>query len=67
VFGSALLADVDILSAARTVVTILLTSYMNFFLAKLVVSGRETGRDGVTFPSDALLSLWKVDLTLDMC
>ena len=59
--------DIDILSAARTVVTILLTSYMNVFLTKLLVSWREIGRDGVTFPSDALLSLWEVDLTLNMC
>jgi hypothetical protein len=58
---------VDVFSSARTVVTILLTSYMNFFLAKLLVSGRETGRDGVTFPSDALLSVWKADLSLEVC
>lgn len=65
--GSAvLLANVNFFSSARTVVTILLTSYMNLFLHKLVVAGRKIGRDGETFPSDALLSLWKVDFTLDM-
>jgi len=43
--GSAFFSNVDILSAARTVVMILFTSNVNFFLSKL------------TFPSDALF-LW---------
>jgi len=55
--------DIDIFSTARTV-TILLTSYMDFFGAKLLVSGRKIGRDGIIVPSDAFREL---DLSLDVC
>ncbi len=50
--------DVNIFSAARTVVVFLFTSDMDLFL-ELLVAGREIGGERVlTFPSDALLSLW---------
>jgi len=45
--GSAFFSNVDILSAARTVVMLLFTGNVNFFLLVLTL----------TFPSDALLSL----------
>lgn len=55
-FGSAIL-NVDVcLSPARAVLTIVLASDVNFLGAKLVVSLREVGGDGETFPSDARLS-----------
>lgn len=54
----ALVVNVDIFPAARTVVTILLTSDVNFFRAKLLGSGRKIGRDGETFPSDARMCWW---------
>lgn len=60
---SALVVNVDLFSAARTV-TILLTSYMDFFRAKLLGSWRKVGRDGIIVPSDAR---WEVDFTLDVC
>jgi len=54
--GSAFFLNVDILSAARTVVTILFTSDMNFFLAKIVPWRKIGGeRRVLTFPSDALV------------
>lgn len=37
---------------------------MNFFGAKLLVSWRKLGRDGIIVPSDAR---WELDLTLDVC
>jgi hypothetical protein len=51
------LADVDVFSAARTV-TILFTSYVDFFLSKSLVPGRKIGRERrvLAFPSDALLT-----------
>jgi len=60
VVGSSILTDVDIFSAARTVVTILFASYVNFFLTELLVARRKIGleRRVLTFPSDALLSSW---------
>lgn len=70
--GSSFFADVDVFSAARTVVTILFTSDVNFFLLVVLAAGtgtrRKAGFEGgmFPFPSDALLSLWKVDLTLDV-
>jgi len=69
VFWSAFFTNVDILSAARTVVTFLFTSYVDFFLAKVVAGRRKVGfeRRILTFPSDALRSLWQLDLTLDVC
>jgi len=69
VIGYAFFSKVDILSAARTVVTILFTSYVDFFLAKVVAGRRKVGfeRRILTFPSDALRSLWQLDLTLDVC
>jgi hypothetical protein len=53
-----LVVNVDVFPAARTVVTILLTSNVDFFLAELLGSWgrRKIGRDGDTFPSDARLS-----------
>jgi hypothetical protein len=50
------------------VVTILFAGDVNFFLAELVVTRRKSGRErGVFFlPSDALLSLWEVDLSFDV-
>lgn len=52
--------NVDILSAARTVVTFFLASDMNFLLLLIVllVPGGKSGRERrvLTFPSDALLS-----------
>lgn len=55
---SAFFPDVDILSAARTVVMILFTSYVDLFLTKIVLCWK-TGGEGrvLTFPSDAL-ALW---------
>jgi hypothetical protein len=52
------LADVDVFSAARTV-TILFTSYADFFLTISLVPARKIGREGrvLVFPSDAL-STW---------
>jgi hypothetical protein len=60
---SSFVVDIDVFSTARTV-TILLTSYMNFFGAKLLVSWRKIGRDGISVPSDAFREL---DLALDVC
>jgi hypothetical protein len=55
-----LLANSDIFSAARTVVTFFLASDMNFLLLLIIllVLRRKSGRErrGLTFPSDALLS-----------
>jgi len=72
VFGSSFFADVNIFSAARTVVTILFTSYMDLFLSVLAGGGtrRKVGGDRrvvFTFPSDALVVfVGKIDLTLDV-
>jgi len=71
-FGSSLFADVDIFSAARTVLAIFFTSDMDLFLSELAGTRRERGVGGdrrvFTFPSDALLmSVGKIDLSLDVC
>jgi hypothetical protein len=59
-YWPAFFTDVDVFSAARTVVTILFAGDVNFFLEELVAVRRKSGRErGVFFlPSDALLSLW---------
>jgi len=60
VVRSAIFTDVDVFSAARTVVTILFASDVDFLLAESVAASRKIGRErGVLFlPSDALLSGW---------
>jgi hypothetical protein len=65
----AFLSQVNILSAARTVVTILFTSDVDLFLLVLLAgTRRKVGGDRrvLTFPSDALLSVGKIDLALDV-
>jgi hypothetical protein len=68
---SSLVTDVDIFSAARTVVMFLFTADMNYLLSGLVSLvwwrwkvGRERGE--LTVPSDARWALGKLDLTLDV-
>lgn len=66
--SSFFLADVDIFSAARTVVSFFLACDVDYFLLLefLLVPGRKSGSGRVfTFPSDALLG-WKLDFTLDV-
>jgi hypothetical protein len=65
---SSFFSRVDLFPVARTVVTVFFTGYTDLFLFVLLASRRKVGgeRRVVTFPSDALLSLRKVDLSLDV-
>lgn len=73
-YGTAFFTDVYLFSVRWTsgLVSIFLASDMNFFLTEFFAGAwREVGGEGrlykLTFPSDALLFAWEIDLTLDMC
>jgi len=66
VVRSSLVADVDFFPAARTVATIFFPGDVDFFLPLVVARSPGGKRRILTFPSDALLSLRKVNLSLDV-
>jgi hypothetical protein len=73
VYGSAFFTDVNVFSARRTsgLVSIFLASDVYLFLAEFFAGAwREVGGEGrlliLSFPSDAVLLAWEMDLTLDM-
>jgi len=72
-YRSAFLTDIDVFSAGWTsgLVSIFFTGNVYLFLAEFFAGAwREVGGEGrlliLSFPSDALLLVWEVDLTLDV-
>lgn len=68
VIRSSLFSDVEVFLAARTVVSVFLAD-MDLFLTELrfLFEGEVGGeRRVLPFPSDALLSVWEIDLCLDV-